>query len=371
MDWGTIRYDLCFGGVFYALIDPSQIGMIIAPEHARSLAMAGVKLRDAIAKSRNISHPTTRELDGLAYVMFHSPQPDGAIRTCTTMRPGRADRSPCGTGSNALMALRHADAPLTVGQRMTTRSIIGGEFITEYLGEDSVGGFAATRNRISGQSWIYGLSQIGLDPTGPVSFRVYPIRYMGKLNRRQPLHQRSRLLYECRQPLTKSIEDEPHPANAHRLLVHRDPDFEIEREFVRQDRDEVAVSPRHSRLAAANADASPHGSQIRRIAVAAISKIFSRNLVGQPPGCAEGGIVPIEADEAMPPQIDNGAGGAMNIEIGSMRIKPNASDADTPRDQSILVWPLHPHRNVAIAPEQIFNVIARLNLDLQPEMRMA
>jgi proline racemase len=165
--WGPVRYDLCFGGVFYALVDVDQIGLTIAPEHARQLAMAGVDLRARIAVVEPAVHPTIPALSGLAYVMFRSEDPDGAVRTCTTLRPGRADRSPCGTGSNSNMAVRHADGRSRPGDVVVSRSIIGGEFTTAFVEETTVGPFTATRNRVSGQCWIYGISQIGLDPTDP------------------------------------------------------------------------------------------------------------------------------------------------------------------------------------------------------------
>ncbi len=166
-DWGPIRYDLCFGGVFYALVDVAQIGLTIAPENARQLATIGVALRTLIADREPASHPTTPALDGLAYVMFRAEDPDGALRPCTPLRPGRADRSPCGTGSNSNMAAWHARGRAKPGDRVTSRSIIGGEFVTELVAETKVGPYAATCNRVSGQCWIYGISQIGLDPTDP------------------------------------------------------------------------------------------------------------------------------------------------------------------------------------------------------------
>ncbi|MFA3916635.1 proline racemase family protein [Ruegeria hyattellae] len=166
-DWGRVTYDICFGGVFYALVEVGEIGLAIVPEYARALATRGVALRDLIAQQIEVKHPTTSALDGLAYVMFHSENPDGAIRTCTTLRPGRVDRSPCGTGSNANMALRHADGRAKPGQPVTSRSIIGGEFVTEFVSETMIGRHVATQNRISGQCWIYGISQTGLDPTDP------------------------------------------------------------------------------------------------------------------------------------------------------------------------------------------------------------
>lgn len=166
-EWGPLRYDLCFGGVFYALVDVAQIGLTIAPENARALAMTGVSLRNRIAAVEPALHPTTPALNGLSYVMFRSDEPDGALRTCTTLRPGRADRSPCGTGSNSSMAVRHARGLAKRGDKVVSRSIIGGEFVTEFVEETLVGPYRATRNRVSGQAWIYGISQIGLDPSDP------------------------------------------------------------------------------------------------------------------------------------------------------------------------------------------------------------
>jgi proline racemase len=166
-EWGPVRYDLCFGGVFYALVDVDQVGLTIVPENARALAMTGVELRNRIAAVEPALHPTTPALNGLSYVMFRSDEPDGALRTCTTLRPGRVDRSPCGTGSNSNMAVRNARGLAKPGDVVVSRSIIGGEFVTEFVEETSVGPYRATRNRVSGQAWIYGISQIGLDPSDP------------------------------------------------------------------------------------------------------------------------------------------------------------------------------------------------------------
>lgn len=166
-DLGQVRYDLCFGGVFYALVDVGQIGLTITPGNARALAMIGVDLRNRIADKDPATHPTNPALDGLAYVMFRSTEADGALRTCTTLRPGRVDRSPCGTGSNSNMAARHARGLAQPGDRLVSRSIIGGEFVTEFLQETRVGSLTAIQNRVSGQCWIYGVSQIGLDPADP------------------------------------------------------------------------------------------------------------------------------------------------------------------------------------------------------------
>ncbi|MCY4151550.1 MAG: proline racemase family protein [Aestuariivita sp.] len=166
-NWGKIRYDLCFGGVFYALVDVDQIGLSITPDHSRDLATHGVALRNMIAETEKAPHPVTPALNGLAYVMFRSIEPDGAVRTCTTLRPGRVDRSPCGTGSNANMAVRYAAGLAMPGDIVVSRSIIGSEFATELLDITNVGTYQATQTRVSGRCWIYGFSQLGLDPSDP------------------------------------------------------------------------------------------------------------------------------------------------------------------------------------------------------------
>ena len=166
-DWGQVSYDLCYGGVFYALVDVDQIGLTITPDNARDLAEKGVLLRDLIAAKTDIVHPDIPEVNGLAYVMFRSRDEDGAMRHCTTLKPARADRSPCGTGTNSIVAVQHAQGVLGPGDTLTTRSIIGGEFQAELLGDAQIGPFKGSRVRVAGQCWIYGISQIGLDPSDP------------------------------------------------------------------------------------------------------------------------------------------------------------------------------------------------------------
>lgn len=165
--WGSVTYDLCFGGVFYALVDADQIELDIKPENARALAGAGVSLWQTISAQTTIQHPEIPEVSGLAYVMFRAQEPDGAVRTCTTLRPGRVDRSPCGTGSNANMAVQLHSGQAEPGSTVVSRSIIGGEFTTQLIETGHVGPYTAAQNRVSGQCWIYGISQIGLDPTDP------------------------------------------------------------------------------------------------------------------------------------------------------------------------------------------------------------
>jgi proline racemase len=161
--WGVIKADIAFGGVYYAIVDVEQIGCTIEPDNARILAEAGIELKQIIGEQVAVRHPLLDGLEEIAYVMFRSNEQDGALRTCTTLKPGRVDRSPCGTGSSANLAVSHARGQLKTGGGRRSRSIIGGEFLAEVIGETTVGPYPAVLPRITGQGWVYGTEELRLD----------------------------------------------------------------------------------------------------------------------------------------------------------------------------------------------------------------
>ncbi|WP_085026526.1 proline racemase family protein [Ensifer aridi] len=165
--WGRIIGDIAFGGVFYAQINVDQVGLRIVPEAARALAEAGTKMKALLAEQVAVDHPEIPGLNEIAYVMFRDYQPDGSIITCTTLKPGRVDRSPCGTGSSANLAILHARGQARTGDKRVSRSIIGGTFTAEILSETTVGGRPAVLPRITGQGYVFGRQQLRLDPQDP------------------------------------------------------------------------------------------------------------------------------------------------------------------------------------------------------------
>jgi proline racemase len=168
-DFGLIKADIAFGGVYYALVDVDQIGLSIAPENARELATQGVRLKGLINEQMKVCHPLFKELNEVAYVMFRNRVDARTYQTCTTLPPGRVDRSPCGTGSSANLATLSARGLVEVGDKLTSRSTIGGEFQVELLGLTQLAGKPAVLPRITGRAWIYGLHQIGVDPDDPLA----------------------------------------------------------------------------------------------------------------------------------------------------------------------------------------------------------
>jgi proline racemase len=165
--WGEIKADIAFGGVYYAIVDVDQIGLSIDPANARELAEAGIEIKALLADQVFVRHPEIPSIGEIAYVMFRAREPDGAVRTCTTLKPGRVDRSPCGTGSSANLAVLHARGEVSVGDSRRSRSIIGGEFVAEAIGEAAVGNRKAVLPRITGQAWVYGKEELRVDAADP------------------------------------------------------------------------------------------------------------------------------------------------------------------------------------------------------------
>lgn len=165
--WGPIRTDIAFGGVYYAIVDVEQVDLTISPENARELMETGMALKSLLNQQIQVCHPTLPGLDEIAYVMFRSWERDGVVRTCTTLKPGRVDRSPCGTGSSANLATMFARGLIGVEGRQISRSIIGGEFTAEVLATTEVGGHPAILPRITGRGWIYGTERLRLDDRDP------------------------------------------------------------------------------------------------------------------------------------------------------------------------------------------------------------
>jgi proline racemase len=168
-EWGRIKIDICYGGIFYALVDVGQVRLTIEKANAAALVQAGMILKDLINRTIPVVHPEIAAISGVAYVMFRDADPDGAVRTCTTMWPGRVDRSPCGTGSSANLTTMHARGKAKVGDLFKSRSIIGSEFEVGLSAETTVAGKPAIIPTISGRGFTFGLSQVALDPFDPMA----------------------------------------------------------------------------------------------------------------------------------------------------------------------------------------------------------
>jgi proline racemase len=167
-----IRYDMAFGGNFYAIADAATAGLTVAPDHADELIAAGLELMAAVDEP---IHPEDPAIRGCRHVIWTSPGRDGADgRSATAIHPGWIDRSPCGTGTSARMAQLWSRGALALQTPFVHESLIGTRFTGRLLDEVTVAGRRAVVPEITGRAWITGLAQYLLDPDDPFpeGFRI-------------------------------------------------------------------------------------------------------------------------------------------------------------------------------------------------------
>ncbi|MFC7397349.1 proline racemase family protein [Chelatococcus sp. GCM10030263] len=173
---GTISVDVAYGGMIYAIVDAASLGFKVEPSEAARLVEVGERIKKAAAEQIPAVHPENPEIHTINQTMFAGPlidTPDGKrAHNSVIVSPGRHDRSPCGTGTSARLAVMHARGQIGVGERFVNRSIIGTEFIGRVLGTARVGDREGILPSITGSAWITAFHQYVLDPTDP-----FPVGY--------------------------------------------------------------------------------------------------------------------------------------------------------------------------------------------------
>jgi proline racemase len=166
--WGTITYDMAFGGNFYAIVDAATAGVTVDPAEAERLVACGADIMAAIDATQRPVHPADPRIAGCRHVVLHEPGRDGAhARAATSIHPGWLDRSPCGTGTSARLAALHARGEIGVGEDFINESVLGTRFTGRIVEETEVAGVPAVVPEITGRAWITGMGQYLLDPEDP------------------------------------------------------------------------------------------------------------------------------------------------------------------------------------------------------------
>ena len=166
---GTILVDVAYGGAFFAIVDAPSLGFAVEPKEARYLVALGNRITAAAARQLPVRHPENPDIHRVTFTEFAMPftGPGTVSRNAVVVAPGRIDRSPCGTGTSARLAVLHARGRLGPGQGFIHESIIGSRFEAGIAGEVTVGGRAGIVPTIAGQAWITGVFQHGFDPSDP------------------------------------------------------------------------------------------------------------------------------------------------------------------------------------------------------------
>ncbi len=166
---GLVKYDLAFGGAFYAFVQASQIGLELGSADYGRLIEAGRSIKSAVRSRGEPTHPEDPDLGFLYGTIFLGPpsDPKNHSRNVCVFADGEVDRSPTGTGVSARLALHHARGDLDE-EGIVVESILGTTFRGRVVGETTVGPFPAVVPEVTGSAHITGRNEVFLDPDDPL-----------------------------------------------------------------------------------------------------------------------------------------------------------------------------------------------------------
>ncbi|ELK53483.1 proline racemase, partial [Haloferax sp. BAB-2207] len=151
----SLRVDVVYAGNFFALVDSDQLGLPVEPQHAATFVDWGLEIRDAVNERLDIVHPLTGEEGSILITEIYGT-PDEVDRSIVVFGEGQVDRSPCGTGTCAKMALLHDAGALDVGESYLHESIVGTRFEGRLVAAEERDGVTLTTPLITGSARITG-----------------------------------------------------------------------------------------------------------------------------------------------------------------------------------------------------------------------
>jgi proline racemase len=171
-----LRADVAFGGAFYAIVDSEAVGLPIDIAHLPELRRVGMEIKNAIEATATIAHPLEPGLRGIYGTIFTGPASDDRadLKNVTIFADAEVDRSPCGTGTCAVMAVVDAMGLLDDGKPFVHESLIGTRFQGRVTSRTLVGEQQAIVPSIEGSAWITGEHTFIVDDADPLKngFRI-------------------------------------------------------------------------------------------------------------------------------------------------------------------------------------------------------
>ena len=165
-----IPVDIAFGGAFYAIVDAEAAGVPIDSAHLPELRKLGMTIAREVERLRRVVHPNDPGLEGIYGTIFTAPAhlPDAHLRNVTVFADAEVDRSPCGTGTAAVMAVLNDMGLLLDDVPFVHESIVGTTFKGRVVERLEVGERPAIVPEIEGSAWITGEHTFLIDGDDPL-----------------------------------------------------------------------------------------------------------------------------------------------------------------------------------------------------------
>jgi proline racemase len=166
---GDVPVEIAYGGQWYAFVDAEAFGLRIEPGAIGELIARAAELRPVIAAAVTGEDPRTGKPARVENVMWTDRPSMGADgRNMPVNAAGSFDRSPCGTGTSARLALLHAQGSLQPDEPFVNQSVLGTTYTGRIVDVTSVAGRSAVVPEVTGSAWVTGASELWVDPTDPL-----------------------------------------------------------------------------------------------------------------------------------------------------------------------------------------------------------
>ena len=178
---GTVTVDVAYGGMFYVIADAEPFGFRLTPDEGSDIVRVSEMIKSAAAEQLPVVHPEQPGFAGITIAQLSGPPHDPANhrRNVVTVSTGKLDwdrpstwtgaidRSPCGTGTCAKMAILHARGQLGLNEDFRHEGILGTVFTGRLVEEATVGSRPAVVPTVTGRAWITGFASYVVDPDDP------------------------------------------------------------------------------------------------------------------------------------------------------------------------------------------------------------
>ncbi|KAK3747842.1 hypothetical protein QZH41_015987 [Actinostola sp. cb2023] len=165
--FGTITIDVGYGGNFAAVVDEDKLKLKLRSSSAKDIMAAGIHVLKAVRRQVELPQPDPRDVVYIGRCIITSECSSGT-NNVSVFGIGQLDRSPCGSGVTARIAVMHAKKQIGLNQRRTFQGKAGEKFEARIVSETRCGEFDAVQVEVSGRAFFTGTSTFTLEKDDPL-----------------------------------------------------------------------------------------------------------------------------------------------------------------------------------------------------------
>ncbi|UTR12006.1 proline racemase family protein [Evansella sp. LMS18] len=166
----TVSCDIAYGGNFYGIIDARKLGLELTTDNASVIIEKAINIRNKINATEEVVHPDYPFINGLTHIEFYTDpvHPEADAKNTVVVPPGGIDRSPCGTGTSAKLAVMYNRQEIGKDELFVYESIVGTLFKAKILEVNNVKGLEAVVPEVTGSAWVMGMHRFFYNEKDPL-----------------------------------------------------------------------------------------------------------------------------------------------------------------------------------------------------------